>query len=93
MMDAVASELGLNRQTLLRRLRAEGVTLAKLLDGARRAAAIESLRDRGLPVKEAVFAAGFSDPAPFSRAFKRWMGEPPRDFVARHALRRRRSRR
>ncbi len=91
-MDAVASELGVTRQTLLRRLRADGVTFAELLDQARRATAMESLRDRGLSVKEAAFAAGFSDPAPFSRAFKRWTGEPPRDFAARHARGRRRAR-
>jgi AraC-like DNA-binding protein len=87
-MASVAAELGVTRQTLLRRLRAEGATFAQVLDGVRRAAAIEALVDRGLPVKEAAFAAGFADPAPFSRAFKRWTGEPPRDYVARHPRRR-----
>jgi AraC-like DNA-binding protein len=91
-MDAVASELGVTRQTLLRRLRAAGATFAQLLDEARRTAAIEALRDRGLSVKEAAFRVGYSDPAPFSRAFKRWTGEPPRDFAARHARARRRPR-
>jgi AraC-like DNA-binding protein len=84
-MAAVAAEVGLARQTLLRRLRAEGVTFARLLDEVRRAAAVDCLRDRRLSVKETAYAAGFSDPAPFSRAFKRWTGESPRDFLARHA--------
>jgi AraC-like DNA-binding protein len=82
-MAAVAAEVGLTRQTLLRRLRAEGVTFARLLDDVRRAVALECLRDRRMTVKGTAFAAGFSDPAPFSRAFKRWTGESPRDFAAR----------
>jgi AraC-like DNA-binding protein len=81
-MAAVARELGLTRQTLLRRLRAEGGTFARVLDGVRRAAALECLRDQRLSVKETAYRVGFSDPAPFSRSFKRWTGQSPRTFLA-----------
>ena len=80
-MARVAAELGLARKTLLRRLKAEGVTFARVLDELRRAVAIDCLR-RGLAVNETAYRAGFSDPAPFSRAFKRWTGCPPRTFAA-----------
>ena len=79
-IDRVARELGYSRQTLYRRLKAEGVTFAELLDGLRRRVAIRLVRDEGLPVKEAAWRLGFSDPAAFSRAFKRWTGKSPRDM-------------
>lgn len=80
-MGVVAAELGLSRQTLLRRLKAEGVTFARVLDELRRTVAMDCLR-RGLSVNETAYCVGFSDPAPFSRAFKRWTGQPPRAFAA-----------
>jgi AraC-like DNA-binding protein len=75
-IDRVARELGLSRQTLYRRLKAEGVTFAQLLDRLRRRLALRLLRE-GLPVKEVAYRLGFSDPAAFSRAFKRWTGSSP----------------
>jgi AraC-like DNA-binding protein len=74
----VARALGCSRQTLYRRLKAEGVTFVELLDGLRRRIALRLVRDEGLPVKETAWRLGFSDPAAFSRAFKRWTGMSPR---------------
>jgi AraC-like DNA-binding protein len=79
-IDEVARVLGLSRQTLYRRLRAEGVTFEALLDGLRNRLAMKLIREEGVPVKEAAWRLGFSDPAAFSRAFKRWTGRSPRDF-------------
>lgn len=81
-MAAIASELGLTRATLGRRLKSEGVTFARVLDELRRTLALACLRDGRLSVSETAYRVGFSDPAPFSRAFKRWTGRSPRDFVA-----------
>lgn len=78
-IDQVARQLGLSRQTLYRRLKAEGVTFAGLLDSLRRRLALRYLREDGVPVKDAAYRLGFSDPAAFSRAFKRWTGKSPRD--------------
>jgi AraC-like DNA-binding protein len=77
-IERVARGLGLSRQTLYRRLKAEGVTFAGLLDGLRRRLALAYIREQGLSVKEAAWRLGFSDPAAFSRAFKRWTGASPR---------------
>jgi AraC-like DNA-binding protein len=82
-MADVAAELGLSRQTLLRRLKAEGVTYARLLDDLRREVAMECLGHGRLSVRQTASRVGFSDPAPFSRAFKRWTGLSPRAFLAR----------
>jgi AraC-like DNA-binding protein len=79
-IDAVARALGLSRQTLYRRLRAEGATFGEVLEGLRRRLALKLIRDEGVAVKEAAWRLGFSDPAAFSRAFKRWTGRSPREM-------------
>lgn len=76
-IDRVARDLGLSRQTLYRRLKAEDITFEQLLDELRHRLALKLLRDQHLPVKQAAWRLGFSDPASFSRAFKRWTGSAP----------------
>jgi AraC-like DNA-binding protein len=76
-MDAVAASLGMSRQTLLRRLRAEGTAFAKVLDQLRQRLALSYLRRGKASINEIAYLVGFADPAAFSRAFKRWTGKTP----------------
>lgn len=76
-IDRVARDMGLSRQTLYRRLKAEGVTFEQLLDELRHRLALKLMRDQHMAVKQASWRLGFSDPAAFSRAFKRWTGSAP----------------
>ena len=76
-IDRIAAELGCSRQTLYRRLKEEGVTYEHLLDGLRHRLALRYLERDGLGVKQVSYRLGFSDPAAFSRAFKRWTGTSP----------------
>jgi AraC-like DNA-binding protein len=80
-IDAIAAKLGLSRQTLYRRLKEEGVTFEMVLDDLRRRLALDYLSARKVSVNETAYLVGFSDPAAFSRAFKRWTGVSPRDAV------------
>jgi AraC-like DNA-binding protein len=77
-IDAVAGRLGMGRHTLFRRLRAEGVTFKQVLNELRHKLAAQYLSDRTLAVSETAYLLGFSDPAAFSRAYKRWTGHSPR---------------
>jgi AraC-like DNA-binding protein len=77
-MDAVAGKLGMSRQTLFLKLKAEGTTFEKLLDDLRQRLALEYLGGKKVSINEIAYLVGFSDPAAFSRAFKRWTGKSPR---------------
>lgn len=75
----IAPAMGMSRQTLYRRLRTEGVTFESVLDDLRRRMALDYLGARRVSVNETAYLVGFSDPAAFSRAFKRWTGRNPRE--------------
>jgi AraC-like DNA-binding protein len=77
-METIACELGVSRQTLFRRLKSEGVTFEKILDELRHNMALHYLNGGKMSVSQTAHLVGFSDPASFSRAFKRWTGSSPK---------------
>lgn len=74
----IAGKLGVSRQTLFRKLKAEGVSFEQVLDELRQTLALRYLKEKKMSVTETAYLVGFSDPAAFSRAFKRWTGSRPR---------------
>ncbi len=78
-MDFIAEKLGLSRQTLYRQLKAENTTFEQVLDDLRHKLALDFLAGKKVSVNETAYLVGFSDPAAFSRAFKRWTGISPRE--------------
>lgn len=80
--DAIAHTLGFSRQTLFRRLKAENTTFEEVLDALRHRMALHYLGGRKASVNETAYLVGFSEPAAFSRAFKRWTGRSPREVLA-----------
>ena len=81
-MEVIAGKLGISRQTLFRKLKAEGVTFERVLDELRYRMAADYLGARKVSVNETAYLVGFSEPAAFSRAFKRWTGSSPRTMRA-----------
>ncbi len=73
----MAHLLAMSRQTLYRRLKAEGVTFEEVLASVRCEIAVEALRAGATPVRDVAARVGFADSAAFSRAFKRWTGRNP----------------
>lgn len=76
-IEVIAAKMGISRQTLYRRLRADGVRFDKLLDELRHRMALNYLDDKKVSANEVAFLVGFSEPSAFSRAFKRWTGSSP----------------
>jgi len=79
-IGTIARTLAMSGRTLQRRLAAEGVSFQELLDDARKDAAARYLRERTLSACEVAYLVGYSEPAPFHRAFKRWYGTTPELF-------------
>jgi AraC-like DNA-binding protein len=77
-VERIAARLGISRQTLFRRLREEKTSFEHVLDDLRHKLAVHYLTGRKVSVTETAYLVGFSDPAAFSRAFKRWTGKSPR---------------
>jgi AraC-like DNA-binding protein len=78
-MDAIAATMAMSRQTLFRKLKAEGTTYEKILDDLRHQIALHYLSGKKVSVNETAYLVGFSEAAAFSRAFKRWTGKSPSD--------------
>ena len=79
-ISSLARDLGMSGRTLQRRLAAEGVSFQELLDDARKEAAGRCLSESRLTIGEVAYLVGYSEPAPFHRAFKRWFGVTPERF-------------
>jgi AraC-like DNA-binding protein len=81
----VGRELGMSERTLHRRLHDEGTSFRRVLDDVRRDVATALLDDQRIAIAEIAFILGYSEPAAFTRSFRRWTGQSPQ--AARHALR------
>lgn len=79
-ISAVADSLDLSVRTLQRRLFAQGLSYRRLLDERRRRRAQTELRRHEKTVSEISRSLGYSDPAHFVRAFRRWVGCSPSRF-------------
>jgi AraC-like DNA-binding protein len=78
---AVAAEAaGLSVRSLQRRLTGLGVTYSQLVDRVRLHKAMEWLHDEGVKIIDVAFALGYSDPAHFTRAFRRWTSLTPVEY-------------
>jgi len=75
-----ADMLGISARTLQRQLSKESTNYAKIVDLIRFNSAIPLLKDKKNKLVDIAYDLGYSDPAHFSRAFKRWSGVSPREF-------------
>jgi len=79
----VARKLGMSKSSLHVALSREGATYREILNQTREELARGYLEDGRCTIKEIAFLLGFSDATTFSRAFKRWTGEPPLRYAGR----------
>lgn len=79
-LEQVARRLSMSRTTLQRALRDEGCSFQGLLDEIRLAAACRYLREGDRPLAQIALDLGYSEPAVFTRAFKRMCGRTPSDW-------------
>jgi AraC-like DNA-binding protein len=82
--DKAATICGHDRRRLSRELREMGTTLSKEITKLRAERASRKLVDTDHPVADIAEAVGFTDPTIFSRAFKNWTGQSPREYRRTH---------
>jgi AraC-like DNA-binding protein len=82
-MSSIARQLGMSERTLQRRLSDDGVSYQELLEEVRKAAATRYLDESTLAIGEIAYLLGYSEPAAFHRAFRRWYETTPEQFRAR----------
>lgn len=76
----VADMAGTSTRSLQRKLSQAGLTYSDLLEGARFQRAARLLQHSDAKVIDIAFAAGYTDPAHFTRAFRRMSGTTPSKF-------------
>jgi AraC-like DNA-binding protein len=79
--DSVAAEFNMSNRTLRRRLQEETTSYQEILDDVRAELARHYLTKERRDIDEVAFRLGFSDPSAFTKAFRRWTGQTPADFV------------
>lgn len=84
-IDSIARGLAMSARSLQRRLSAEGVTYQALVEETRKEAARRYVAGSTLSLAEIAYLVGYSEPASFHRAFKRWYGVTPERFRSRNA--------
>ena len=82
---SAAMAAGLSVRSLQRRLTALGTSYVEMVDRVRFKAATRLLEDTGVKIIEIAFALRYSDPAHFTRAFRRWTSLTPIEYRQLHA--------
>jgi len=79
-VDLAAAAAGMSRRTLQRRLTEHGLNYSRLVEQVRFETAVNLLKNPRIKLIEIGAELGYTDPANFTHAFKRWAGVSPRKF-------------
>jgi len=80
-IDILCDELSISRQTLYRKLKSEDTDFKSLLSQARQELALNLLKQNQHSMESIGVALGFKETSSFNKAFKRWFGVSPRDYI------------
>lgn len=78
--EKIASVLNVSLRTMQRKLKEENTSFKNILNTTRQELADHYMELSRMSLNEITYLLGFSDPANFSRAFKRWHGIPPSEY-------------
>jgi AraC-like DNA-binding protein len=79
-VQRLAQSLGWSVRTLQRRLAARNVSYSDLLAQVRKTLALNLLENPSLGIAQVAYCLGYSEVSTFNHAFRRWVGQAPRDY-------------
>jgi AraC-like DNA-binding protein len=79
-LEWVSAKLGTTPRSLQRRLARAGTAYQDVLEDLMRERSTYLVRETSTPITDIALGLGYSDPAHFTRAFKRWTGTSPLAF-------------
>ena len=85
-LGGIAEGLGVSERTLRRRLREAGSGYRELLDEVRRERALMLAHEGVHSVTHMAMLVGFADVTTFTRAFRRWTGSLPSEYLGRERI-------
>jgi len=77
---SIARALNLSLRQLQRELADQGTSFRQVTEDVRRDLAMSYLRERQKSIGEISWLLGYTEPANFSRSFKKWTGQTPKVF-------------
>lgn len=83
-LDIVAAKMHMSPRTLRRKLKLEGTSFQRILAETRASLAKEYLATTNMSLAQVAELVGFSDPANFQSAFKKWVKQTPAQFRRHH---------
>jgi AraC-like DNA-binding protein len=78
--ESIAQSINMSLRSLQRKLLEEGTSYARLLEETRRDMAKNYIENSSLSINEIAYLLGFSEPANFTRAFRRWYDVTPSSY-------------
>lgn len=81
-VEEIAASLKMSKRSLNRKLSDEGATYQSILDAIRKEMAVSYLEQGECSVQTIPFLLGYSDGRAFLRAFKRWTGRSPKQYLS-----------
>lgn len=81
-VEEIAASLKIGKRTLNRKLSDEGMTYQGILDDIRKDMAISYLEQGECSIQAIPFMLGYADGRGFLRAFKRWTGCSPKQYLS-----------
>jgi AraC-like DNA-binding protein len=85
-VGTVSRRLGMSTRTLARRLAAEGLTFARVLDELRADLALRYLGEQDLSMSRIAWLLGYQEVSAFTHACRRWTGKSPTEIRATDAV-------
>ncbi|MDX1496507.1 MAG: AraC family transcriptional regulator [Salinisphaeraceae bacterium] len=83
-LEDIANQLFMSPRSLKRKLQSQGSSYQKILDDIRFVTAKRLLQNQGLGIQLAGEELGYTEPASFTRAFRKWAGMTPSQYRKQH---------